>query len=97
MQRGQRRGDVARYWHAARGRTCVDVTRNVLYSEERRHSLSDNTTPPHPQLPTTRPTAYLPSRWRRAMYSWKDSDFGMWVCLDLGSFGSRTVGVGSRV
>ena len=31
------------------------------------------------------------------MYSSKDSLLGMWVCLALGSFGSRVVGFGSRV
>ncbi len=41
--------------------------------------------------------AYFPAAARRFMYSSKDSDLGMCVCLDFGSFGSRVVGFGSRV
>ncbi len=41
--------------------------------------------------------AYLPAAARRFMYSSKDSDLGMCVCLALGSLGSRVVGLGSRV
>ncbi len=42
-------------------------------------------------------SAYLPAAARRFMYSSKDSDLGMCVCLALGSLGSRAVGFGSRV